>query len=137
MPTRTDNTFQEALTKLLHSVTDLKTLPDADLDWVANLELEVLAKLRSPIDAVQQQGLTNANAGPSVAFNGAPSPGMQIGPGAPGIPGGGMPPPPGMPGGMPGGMPPHIPAGTGAGINGVASLPNMPNPDELRRLLSR
>jgi hypothetical protein len=128
MPTRTDNTFQEELTKLLTTIAGMKVLPDADLAWLANLETMVLSKLRAPIDSIQQQGLTSAPApgggapGSSLGFNGAPSPGGMDG-------GTNMPPQ---------AMPPQQPAGTGQGVNGVPSMVggNI-NPDELRRLIGQ
>ena len=45
MPTtRTDNTFQEALMKMLRSLADMKVLPDADLEWVLGVEMQVVQK---------------------------------------------------------------------------------------------
>lgn len=112
MPTRTDNTFQEELTKLLTSIAQMKALPDADLQFLTQLETMVLSQLRAPIDAMQAQGMTNA---PSSLAVGAPA-------GGPGPQG----PPPGPGGGGGGGLP-GVPSMVGAGL---------PNPDELRRLLN-
>lgn len=120
--TRTDNTFAEALTKLLRNLADMKVLPDADLEFILNLEMQVVQKLREPIDTMQAQGSTQVP--------GAPGMGMPMGP------------PPGMGGGLPpelmGGMPPEMGMpgmGGGAGIPGMRQEPAMPNPDELRRIL--
>lgn len=105
MPTtRTDNTFQEALMKMLRSLADMKVLPDADLEWVLGVEMQVVQKLREPIDVMQQQGTT-------------------------GVPG--MPP-------MSGPMGPMMdPMMGGGGVPGIRNEAQMPNPDELRRLLTQ
>jgi len=84
--------------------------------------MEVVGKLREPIDSMQAQGSTQVP--------GAPGMGMPMGPP--------MGPPPGMGGGLPpelmgaGGMPGM---GGGGGIPGMRQEPAMPNPDELRRIL--
>ena len=116
--TRTDNTFAESLTKLLRSLADMKVLPDADLEFILNLEMQVVQKLREPIDNMQAQGSTQ--------IPGAPPMGPPMGPPL-GI-GGGLPPEL-----MGGGMPPGM--GMGGGVPGVRQEPSMPNPDELRRIL--
>lgn len=127
--TRTTDTFTEGLRKLLSSIQDLKTTDDADLPFIINLETEVLHRLK-------QQG--------SDALQGGPGPGAMMagmGPG-PGGPGPGGPPPgmmgPGPPGPM-GGMLPGMgptPGLTPAPVPGLMAGPNMPNPDELRRVLA-
>lgn len=119
--TRTDNTFAEALTKLLRNLADMKVLPDADLEFILNLEMQVVQKLREPIDNMQAQGSTQVPGAPGMGMPMGMSPDM----------GGGLPPelmgmPPEM--GMPG-------MGGGAGIPGMRQEPSMPNPDELRRIL--
>ena len=104
MAVRGTNTMQEALQSLLQETAQMKTLADADLPWLVELESMVLSKIREPLDAQQQ----------------APAQGPM----------GGMPPmPPG------GGM--GMPAGGGVpGGGGMQAGPQMPNPDELQRLLS-
>jgi hypothetical protein len=123
--TRTDNTFAESLTKVLRSLADMKVLPDADLEFILNMEMQVVQKLREPIDTMQTQGSTQVP--------GAPGMGMPMGPQ--------MGPPPGMGGGLPPelmGMPPEMGMpgmGGGGGVPGMRQEPAMPNPDELRRIL--
>lgn len=119
MAVRGTNTMAEALQRMLGDISQMKTLPDGDLEYLANLETMVLKKLREPIDAVQAMGLSQAGGG---GQPGAMPPGMG--------PGGGMQMPPAGPpmggqgaGGIPQGMP------------GMQQGPAMPNPDELRRLL--
>lgn len=104
--TRGTNTQAEALQRLLADISQIKTMPDADLEWLIQLETFILAKLREPIEQMsgQMQGMA---AGPP-----SPQPGMS--PMGGGVPGGGM--AGGPPGVMPGGQ--------------------APNPDELRRMLA-
>ena len=97
MATRGTNTMQEALQRLLTDVAQMKTLADADLPWLVELESMVLTKIREPVQAMQQPG--GALAQPTG-------------------------PPPGM----------GMPAGAMQG-GGMMAGPQMPNPDELQRLL--
>jgi hypothetical protein len=100
MAVRGTNTMQEALQRLLQDIGQMKTLADADLPWLVELESMVLSKVREPIDQMTQ--------------------------------GGGAAPPPGPMGGMP-----PMQAGMGVpGGGGMQAGPQMPNPDELQRLLS-
>lgn len=107
--TRQTNTFGEALQKMLRGLADMKTMPDADLPFIIDLETQVVGKLRSPID--QQQGLSQVPGDPSMGL----AMGMQ----------GQMPPQMGLPPGPP----------PGGGVPGLRSMPTMPPPDELRRML--
>lgn len=99
MATRGTNTMQEALQRLLTDVAQMKTLADADLPWLVELESMVLTKIREPVQAMQQ-------------------------------PGGALAQPTGPPPGMMQGMPSGSPMG-----GGMMAGPQMPNPDELQRLL--
>jgi len=129
--TQRNNTQQEYLQSLLQDVAYAQSLPDADLDFLTNLQQLVLTKIREPMEsALAAAGMAGGGAPP---VGGAPSPG-----GLPGMPGGdpmgGM--PGGMPGGgMPGGMP--MPAPQGGGVPGLRNGIAMPPVDELRRMLGQ
>lgn len=118
MATRSTNTMQEALQGLLTSISEMKLMPDADLEWLIQIETIILQKAREPIERMQSQGLTAA----------MPPGGPQMGgmPGGPPMGGPGMPPP----------GPPPMPAGVGGGVPGMRSEP-MTNPDELRRMFTQ
>jgi hypothetical protein len=134
---RTTNTMSEMLTNMLRDVSIAKTLPDADLEFLTNLEMTLLAKVREPTDQAAGQipmGPDQGGAGapPATVPGGAPLPpgAPPMPPGGqsmPGLPGGGMPqidpatlqqimaqqgggPPPGPPGAPPMPMPMPPPA---------------------------
>lgn len=115
MAQQTNNTMQEQLPKLRKIISDMKVVAEseADLEWLINLETEVLMKEREPMDQaqqnMQQQGLTSAPVLPPGSMG-------QLGPGVP-TPGP-MGPPPGA-----------------AGMGGLRATPQMPGGDELRRLI--
>lgn len=48
---RSTNTMDEVLVNILRELTVAKTMPDADLQFVVELETMILQKLRAPIDA--------------------------------------------------------------------------------------
>lgn len=102
------NTMAEELNKLIKQIALMKTLPDADIDWINNnLELPVLTKIREPLDAQFAAG--NSQIPP-------PSFGAEMGGGmSPGMGGPSMPPVPGI--------------RTGTDMTGAV--------DELRRVLGR
>lgn len=80
MATRSANTMQETLQRLLTDIAQMKTLADADLPWIVELETMVINKIRQPVEQMQQPG------GPLAQPGGAPPP-----PGLPaGAPMGGM-----------------------------------------------
>lgn len=56
MATRGTNTMQEALQRLLGDIAQMKTLADADIAWMTELESMVLTKIREPLDAMRQSG---------------------------------------------------------------------------------
>lgn len=79
---RLTNTMQEGLMKLLSEIADLKTLPDADLQFLIGLETTVLAKVREPIERMNQAMMQSAGQQPGMAPGG---PGAM--PGSPAVPG--------------------------------------------------
>lgn len=103
---RTTNTMAEGLNGLLSSISEMKTMPDADLQFLITLETAILQKVHSQYDVAGQMA--------------QPTPG-----------GGQMQPPPGMAPPMAGGMP----IGAGGGARGMRTEPNMPHPDEIRRMV--
>jgi hypothetical protein len=119
--TRTGNSMAEYLTGVLQDVAYAQTLPDADLEYLTNLQATILAKLREPMEAAMQSAQSSGGAPPlGSATPQGPPPGMGGPLGAP---------PMGAPPGLPAaGGAPELPPGL---RNGIA----MPNPDELRRLV--
>lgn len=141
--TRQTNTQSEILRKLLSSFTELKLAEDADFDWIAEEEARIIGKLREPYDMANQnmqaQGLTGAappemmggGMGQELPMVGGPPP--MAGPGGDpnldmlmqaimGGQGGAT------PGAVPGAMPPG---------RGPTMSPDMPSPDELRRVIGQ
>jgi len=141
MPSRTMNTMSEGLTSLAQMITDLKFAPDADVQWLVELETAVIQKARdmqpqpSPLPAAPGAG----GAAGAPGGGGADLMAMLGGPMSPSA--GAMPPPlPGPPGGMPmGGPTPMSMGGGGAGMpqgaSGLMSRP-IPNGDEIGRLMA-
>ena len=109
--TRQTNTFGEMLQKMLVDLAEMKLAPDADMQFIIDLETQVLGKLRNPIEQATQGGLSQVPGDPML--------GMAIG-------AQGQAPPMGMP------PMPQSPEG----VNGVRSMPQMPPVDELRRMLN-
>lgn len=134
MAARSANTMAEGLPALLDQITAMKMTPDADLDWLINLETHVLGKVREPFQRMQQQGLTNAGGGGGGQGGMPPmgNPNVAAGITPSGMPNAGM-----DPGMMGGGAQPAPPTGAGAGVPGVRTEPQMPPVDELRRMLSQ
>lgn len=115
--TRTTDSMMEALRGIMQDLAYIQTLPDADLDFITNLQQQVLDRVRAPIQAAMQGSTPQA----------APS---EIG----ALGGGG-----GMGGGMAAqlGMP-EMPMTTQPATQVPAGMRNggsMPPVDELRRLL--
>jgi hypothetical protein len=101
--------MSEGLQRMMADLSFMKSLPDADLEFLVDLETTILQKLREPIDSM-------AN---------------QMGPAGAVAPGGGAPTGPGAPPPMPVTMSPP-----GGGVAGLRQEAPMPNPDELRRMLN-
>ncbi len=118
---RSTNTASEVLTDILRSIATCKTMPDAPLDLLVNLETQVLGYLRDPM---AQAG---AQMGPQQAPSMPPMPGGGPGGMPPGGPGGAMPAMPPMPSDM---APPP------GGVPGLRAQPPGPSPDEMSRLLA-
>lgn len=104
--------------KMLRSLADMKVLPDADLEWVLGIEMQVVQKLREPIEMMEQQGTTGVPGMPPMS--GPMGPMAQMGQEMP----------------LPMGPPPGGPM-MGGGVPGIRNEAPMPNPDELRRLLTQ
>ncbi len=115
--------MNEYLSGLLQDVAYAQSFPDADLDYLTNLQAVILAKLREPMEAA----MANAQGGAPPLGSASPPPGIGGPPGAGGPPMGG-PPMGGPPPGPPMGGAPDLPPGL---RNGIA----MPPVDELRRLV--
>lgn len=124
MALRAQNTMSEGLSAMLQDIGGMKALPDADLNFLTEMETMILGKLRAPVDAMA------GNSGP-----GSPGPAgidMSAGP-VPGMGPGSTPPMPPMPPMGPMGGPPM--GSPGGPPRGLPPSPQMPSPDELRRVL--
>lgn len=111
MPTggRTTNTMSEMLTNTLRDLALAKTLPDANLEFLINLETQIISFLRQPYDAAAGQ-LEGAAASMPPGQDPNLPPLMPMGPAIPDAP-----------------IPPGVP--------GLRAQPSGPSPDELSRLL--
>lgn len=115
--TSATNTQAEALRKILSDISNIKTFPDADLEFLINLETMILQQIRgqveqnmAPKDTGMDQGLAAMAANPSMPGSTGP-----MGPAGP------------SPMGQFGGF--------GGGVPGIRQDPGAPNPDELRRMI--
>lgn len=124
---RTTNTQSEMLVNMLRDISVAKTLPDADLEFLVNLETAILSKLRAPLEAAAGQ-LPPGSADPN-QFPGGPPPGAMP-------PGMGLPPmmPEAPPMGVP--IPPPVGQPPVGGPPGLRAQPPSPSPDELARIMS-
>lgn len=131
--TRSTNTFAEGLRRILVDTADLKVTPDADLDFIYQLETMVVQKIREPQDQLAQLQAQQAGQGGMPSAQQMPDPmtlAMAGGMGGGGDPMAAMGMDP-MAGGMPPAMPPGPPPG-GLRMNAGAGAA-----DELRRVLSQ
>lgn len=120
------NTMAEGLTSLITTIAQLKLTPDADVQFLNDLEAQIATKVREA-QAAELAGQASQFAPAGPAGGGADMLGsIMPGPGAAPIGSMGPPPMPPMPGG---GMPMPGPM-----MGGAAPAP--PNADELRRTLS-
>lgn len=103
MASRSTNTMQEALQKMMREVADMKLLPDADIPWLITVENMIIEKMKAPVEAMVQSGqLPGVPQGQPAGslmgggmMAGAVSPSADelsrfLGAGAPGSPGGAM-----------------------------------------------
>lgn len=114
-------TMMESLNKVIQDLSQAMVTPDADIQFLTQLQGIVVGRMRQ--GAGQPQG--------------QPQGGQSPPPGGP-PPGGGGPggPPPGQDPNAPGGgMPGGAPMQGGPTPNGVQPLAPQPSPDELRRLI--
>ncbi len=125
--------MMEALNKMLGDITMLKTLPDADVEWIINtLETPTLMKIREPYQKMYEQGQT---AVPPMPGGPGADP-MAMGPEMGGMPMGrpDLGPIPGLPPGFSPSMgtapPPAVGGLRNGNAGGMASAA-----DELRRVL--
>ena len=77
MALRSQNTMAESLQKMLGDVADMKVLPDADLQFLIELETVILQKLRAPIDDIMGQSGGQPQMGGAVPGSGAPNMPME------------------------------------------------------------
>jgi hypothetical protein len=123
----TVSTMAEGLQKVLADLSACLVAPDADMQFIQNVQNLIVTRMRAGIGGTPGMGGPGQGqpGQPPQGGPGGPQPGQM--PGGPG--GGGMPPGalPGALGGL-GGM-------GGGGVPGVRSMPQMPPVDELRRLL--
>lgn len=115
-------TMAEGLSRVLADLSACMTTPDADIDFLSKVQGVVVGRMRAGAGPGMMQGA--APGATSVAPGAA-----QGGPGGAGAPPGALGPPT-QPGAGPGMMAgPPTP-------NGVTSLAQPPNPDELRRMIA-
>lgn len=56
MASRSTNTMQEALSRLMREIADMKLLTDADLPWLVQVESMIISRMKQPVEALVQQG---------------------------------------------------------------------------------
>jgi hypothetical protein len=83
--TRGTNTMMEGLRSMMALISELKITPDADLEFLINLETTILQKVRGQVDSAagQMEGVSEQFQG---GIPGA-APASPAGMGAPGTPG--------------------------------------------------
>lgn len=75
MASRSTNTMAEALQALMRDIADMKTLPDADLPWLIQLENMVIERLNRPVEMLQRSGQLPPPSGPAMpGMGGGPQP---------------------------------------------------------------
>lgn len=112
--TRQNNTMQEGLMKLLTELASLKVAPDADMQFLTNLEMQLIDTIKRP----QQEALARFAQAGGVLPGGGPAAGPMPGAGPMMGPGPGQPTP------------------MGPGAAGLRNGGRVPPVDELRRLIA-
>lgn len=57
MAARSTNTFSEILQRILSDVTQAMTMPDSDMDFLVDMQAQIIEKLRAPVTQMQDAGL--------------------------------------------------------------------------------
>lgn len=120
MAQRGMNTMSEGLSSIASLCAELMAYPDADVEWLADLQAQVIAKMRAGDPSIPNEG--DMGGGPGAGAGAGAGPGIGMGPGMGGGAGG-------LPTGMGGGM--MMPGGGVASGGGA-----IPNAGELQRVLS-
>jgi len=120
---RSTNTMAEGLKRFLGQLADLKTMDDADMGFLVNMETQILDYIKGPAKA-QEAAMAMGGSMPLTPQLASAAPG-GVPQGLPSLGPGGMP---------PGGLPPLPPAPRPPG--GLRAEPQMPPVDELRRMLA-
>lgn len=89
MASRTTNTMSEGLVKMLQTITEMKLMPDADIEFLIGLETQVMQKAREPFESVQGGGATGLQPPAAGGAVGAPAQPLPAG-GPAGVAGGGV-----------------------------------------------
>lgn len=93
---------------VLTGLTELKTMPDADVEWIIGIETQIIQKIREPFEQRMGSGQPPAGPDPTQPAGGMTGGGMDLSALL-----GGM--GPGMPG------PPNLPQPAGPPISGMAA----------------
>lgn len=111
--------MMEALSKVVSDISQAMVTPDADIQFLTQLQGVIVGRMRQGMGGGQGQ----SPGGPPGGMSPPQGPPPQAGPPSPGSPPGG-------------GQPPGAPMQGGPTPNGVQPLAQAPNPDELRRMLA-
>lgn len=79
MASRSTNTMAEALQSLMRDIADMKTLGDADIPWLVQLENMVIERMKRPVEMLRQSGQLPPADGGMGGAGGSGSMGMPAG----------------------------------------------------------